>query len=142
MSMEEEIRHAVEQFYAAATSTLNGDARPMLALWADGPEATVMHPGGGRQVGREEVRAAWEGWAAAVRDGRVEPVDVSIRLLTPEVACVSAVERGQGTVGDVTIEVDQRATLVLRRDGTGWKAVHHHVDVIPALRELMAAVPA
>ena len=142
MSTEQEIRHAVEQFYAALSATLTGDAAPMLALWADGPEATVMHPGGGRQVGREEVRAAWEGWAGAVRDGRIEPADVTLRLLTPDVACVSAVERGEGTVGDVAIDVDQRATLVLRRDAGGWKAVHHHVDVIPALRDLMAAAAA
>jgi ketosteroid isomerase-like protein len=139
MSTEQDVRQAVEDFYAAVTRCLNGDAEPVLALWARGPEATVMHPAGGRQAGWEEVRDAWEGWARALAGGEVRAAEVSVRLVTAEVAVVSAVERGRGTLGADTVEVDCRATLVLRREGRAWRPVHHHVDLIPRLRALIQA---
>lgn len=136
MSTEQTIREFVERFYAALNHTLNGDPAPMLALWPHGPEATVMHPDGGRQMGWEEVRGAIEAWAANVKDGRVTPRDVSIRLVTSDVAIVTADEVGEGTIGPETVAVDSRSTLVVRRDGAGWTAVHHHVDVNPRIRAL------
>jgi ketosteroid isomerase-like protein len=146
MSTEQQIRDFVDRYYAALNEALNGEPDPMLALWSHGPEATVLHPDGGRQVGWEGVEAQWRGWSQGVSAGRIDGEEVSIRLVAPDVACVAAVERGQGTITGETIAVDARATLVLRRDGSGWQAVHHHVDVVPALRaaveRAMAAAPA
>jgi len=142
MSTEQTIREFVERFYAALNRTLNGDPAPMLALWTHGPEATVMHPDGARQMGPEEVRGAFEAWAAAVSAGRITPRDVSIRLVTSDVAVVSTVETGEGTIGPETVRVESRATLVVRRDGAGWTAVHHHVDVNPRIRALVEAAQA
>ena len=142
MSTEQTIRDFVDRFYAALNRTLNGDPESMLALWSHGPEATVMHPDGARRMGWEEVRGAIEAWAAAVKDGRITPRDVSIRLVTSDVAIVTADELGQGTIGPETVAVDSRSTLVVRRDGAGWTAVHHHVDVAPRIRALVEAARA
>jgi uncharacterized protein (TIGR02246 family) len=142
MSTEQSVRDTVDRYYAALNAGLNGDPEPMLALWAHGTEATAMHPDGGRQMGWEEVRAQFEGWAAAVKDGRVEPHAVAIRLVTPDVAIVTAWERGQGVIGPETVKDDGRATLVLRRDGAAWKVVHHHVDVNERVRALAEAARA
>ncbi|HEX8242189.1 MAG TPA: nuclear transport factor 2 family protein [Longimicrobium sp.] len=142
MSTEQTIRDFVERFYAALNRTLNGHPAPMLELWSHGPEATVLHPDGALQVGWEEVRAAFEAWAATVHDGRITPRDVSIRLVTPDVAVVTAREVGQGSIGPETVAVDGRATLVVRREGGAWTAVHHHVDVDPRIRALAEAARA
>jgi ketosteroid isomerase-like protein len=130
MSTEQTVREFVERFYAAIERMLNGDPAPMLALWPHGPEATVMHPDGGRQMGWEEVRGAFEGWSSAVASGRVTPRDVSI---------VTSTEVGEGTIAGETVKVDSRATLVVRRDGAGWTAVHHHVDADARVRALAEA---
>jgi uncharacterized protein (TIGR02246 family) len=139
MSTEQEIRAAVERFYQALSRNLNGDASAMLELWTHGPEATAQHPGGGRHLGWDEVRGAWEAWAANVSGGRIEAEDIVVRLVSPDVAVVTGVERGEGTIGPETIQVGSRVTLVLRREGREWKAVHHHLDVIPRLQAIVQA---
>jgi len=142
MSTEQTVRDFVERFYAAIDQMLNGDPAPMLELWSHGPEATVMHPDGARQMGWEEVRAAIQAWSTGMKNGRITPHDVSVRLVTPEVAIVTATEVGEGTIGAETVAVDSRATLVIRREGGAWSAVHHHVDVIPRVRALVEAARA
>src|SRR5829696_3872109 len=71
MAVEDEVRQASEQFYAALNSTLNGDPGPMMEVWSHGSDASAMHPFGSRSLGWEEVRASWEQAAQAVSDGRV-----------------------------------------------------------------------
>lgn len=142
MSTEQTIREFVDRFYAALNGVLNGEPAPMLELWSRGAEATVMHPDGERQMGCEEVRGAMHAWAAGVRHGHIEPRGVSVRMLTGDVAVVSAVETGRGTIAGETVEVEGRATLVIRRDAGQWKAVHHHVDAAPRVRELVRRMTA
>lgn len=142
MSAEVEIRQAVDRFYEALDQALNGDPAPMQELWARGPEVTAMHPAGGRQLGDAEVRRAWEQWTGAVTNGRIEPAELIIRLITPDVAYVTGVERGGGEIAGEFTPVDSRVTLLLRREGREWKAVHHHVDVAPAVAAAVARLMA
>lgn len=137
MSTEQEVRHAAERFYHALNRNLNGDAEPMRELWTHGPEATIQHPDGGRRIGWAEVSDGWQAWAQAVSAGRIEALDLVVRLVTPDVAVVTTREQGEGTFGPETVAVSSRATLVLRRDGREWKAVHHHVDTHPRIRALV-----
>lgn len=142
MSTEQEIRATVERFYQALHQTLNGDPTVMLELWTHGPEATAQHPAGGRHLGWDEVRGALEAWARNVRDGRIAGEDIVVRLVSPDVAVVTGAERGQGTIGPETVQVDARVTLVLRREGREWKAVHHHVDTDPQIRAVVEGAAA
>jgi hypothetical protein len=71
MAVEDDIRQASEQFYAALNRLLNGDPGPMMEVWSRGSDATAMHPFGGRALGWEEVRATWEQAAQAFSDGQV-----------------------------------------------------------------------
>lgn len=137
-STEQEIRGTLDQFYDNLTRALNGDPAAMVEAWSHGPEATVMHPAGGRQLGWEEVRAAWEQWASGVVKGEIRPADLAIRLLTPDVAVVSGLETGGGVIAGEHVAVNARMTLVLRREGGRWRPVHHHVDVIPEVRQAVA----
>ena len=132
---EQEIREAVQQLYGKVNQALNGDAGPILEAWSHAPDATVMHPGGGRQLGWDEVRGAWEAWAGSVTDGGIQPGELAVRLLTPDIAIVSGRETGSGTLGGERCEVDARMTLVMRREGGAWRPVHHHADVVPAVRD-------
>ncbi len=79
MSTEEEVRQASEQFYAALNRFLNCDTEPMMEVWSHGPDVTAMHPVPGRQVGWEEVRAAWEQMASLASSGQVTVRDLLVR---------------------------------------------------------------
>jgi ketosteroid isomerase-like protein len=46
-------------------------------------------------------------------------------------------ERGQAKIGEELVRVDWRVTNIYRREGGGWKMVHHHTDVSPALVEAL-----
>lgn len=132
---EQEIREAVRRLYGKVIQALNGDAGPILEAWSHSDDATVMHPAGGRQQGWDEVRAAWEQWAAGVTDGDITPSELSIRILSPDIALVSGRETGSGRLAGELCPVDARMTLVMRREQGEWRPVHHHTDVVPAVRD-------
>jgi ketosteroid isomerase-like protein len=44
-------------------------------------------------------------------------------------------ERGMGN--SEVVRVDWRVTNIYRREGGGWKMVHHHTDVSPAMVEAL-----
>jgi len=60
MSAEDEVRQASEQYYAALTSLLNGDAGPLMEIWSHSSDVTAMNPYGGREVGWEQLRPVFE----------------------------------------------------------------------------------
>ena len=80
MSTEEEVLQASEQFYAALDRFLNGDSEPMMEVWSHGPDVTAMHSAPGRQVGWEEVRAAWQQFASLTSGGQVTGHDLLVRV--------------------------------------------------------------
>jgi hypothetical protein len=41
MAVEDEVRQASEQFYAALNSTINGDPGPMMEVWSHGSDASA-----------------------------------------------------------------------------------------------------
>ena len=51
MAVEDEIRQASEQFYAALNREINGDPGQMVELWSHGSDVATMHPLGGRELG-------------------------------------------------------------------------------------------
>ena len=40
------------------------------------------------------------------------------------------------------IAIDQRVTNVYRREAGGWKMVHHHTDLSPAMLDLLGRLQA
>jgi ketosteroid isomerase-like protein len=134
---EEEVRRAAERFYAAQTHGLNGDFGPMEELWSHGSDVSVMPPSGGRVLGCEEVRAAWERAARAFSGGEVTLEDVVVVPITEDTAFTMGTERGHRKVGDQTIHFEGRVTNVYRREAGGWKIVHHHTDFSSALVEAL-----
>jgi ketosteroid isomerase-like protein len=137
MAVEDEIRQASEQFYAALNREINGDPGPMMEVWSHGSEVSTMHPLGGINVGWEDVRTGWEQAAQAISDGQVSLEDLVVVPLADDVAYTVGTEHGQAKVGGDTVGVDWRVTNIYRREGGEWKIVHHHTDVSPAVVEAL-----
>ena len=133
MALEDEIRQASEQFYAALNRAINGDPGPMMEVWSHGSDVTAMHPLGGRETGWEEVRASWEQVAQVFSEGQVSLDGLMIVPLSDDVVYTLGTENGQAKLGDETVGVDWRATNIYQHEGGEWKMVHHHAEVSPAL---------
>ena len=133
MALEDEIRQASEQFYAALNRAINGDPGPMMEVWSHGSDVTAMHPLGGRETGWEEVRASWEQVAQVFSEGQVSLDGLMIVPLSDDVVYTLGTENGQAKLGDETVGVDWRATNIYQHAGGEWKMVHHHAEVSPAL---------
>ena len=134
---EEEVFQASEQFYAALESFLNGDAKPMIEVWSHGPDVTGMHSAPGRQVGWEEVRAAWEQFASLTSDGKVTIHDLLVHV-GGDLAYTIGTERAQATFGGEQVQFENRVTNIYRREAGGWKMVHHHIDLSPQVQEIVS----
>ena len=137
MAVEDEIRQASEQFYAALNHTINGDSGSMMEVWSHGSDVTALHPLGGRETGWREVRASWEQVAEEFSDGQVSIENLVVVPLAADVAYTLGTEHGQAKLGDETVGIDWRVTNIYRREEGEWKMMHHHTDVSHALVEVL-----
>ena len=136
MSTEDDVRRASEQFYAALNRMANGDARPLSDTWSQDASVTAMHPIGGRQVGWDKVRESFEQVAQIASEGRIK-LDDQIIQVTGDLAYELGSERGQAKFAGQQVTLDHRVTNIYRREAGGWKIVHHHADVSPAMVEVL-----
>jgi len=130
---EDEVRQASERFYVALNSVLNGDLRPMVEVWSHGSDVSVMHPFGERALGWEEVRASWEQATQAFSDGQAALDDLVVVPIADDAAYTLGTEPGQAKLGGESVRIDWRVTNIYCREGGGWKVVHHHTDLSPAV---------
>jgi ketosteroid isomerase-like protein len=138
MTVEYEIRQASEQFYAALNRVVNGDSGPMMEVWSHGPHVATMTPRGRVNLGWEEVRAGWERAAQSLSEGQVSVDNLVVVPIADDVAYTLGTDHGQMKVGGEPILIDGRVTSIYRREGGGWKIVHHHTDVSPTMVEAEA----
>jgi ketosteroid isomerase-like protein len=139
MSTQDEVRQASQRFYEALNALLNGDAGPLADVWSHTGAATTLHPIGGRQVGWEEVRQAWEQIAPLASGGQIE-LDDQIIQVVGDAAYEVGFERGQMELAGKRIAIDHRVTNIYRREGKTWKVVLHHTDLSPAMQEVLGHV--
>ena len=141
MSTEDEVRKASEQFYAALNRMLNGNAAPLADIWSHSGAVTTMHPIGGRQVGWDEVREAWQQVAMLASEGQGR-LDDQIIQVAGDVAYELGTERGQVKLAGQQVTIEHRVTNIYRREAGGWKVVHHHTDVSPAMLDILSRLQA
>ena len=137
MSAEEEVRHASKQFYTALNRMANGDAGPMASTWSHGPGVTALHPIDGRETGWEAVKASFERFAQIATDGNIDLKDQLIRV-EGDVAYELGVEQGECKLGGHPVDIKHRVTNIYRREGGGWRMIHHHSDTSPAMLDVLA----
>jgi ketosteroid isomerase-like protein len=87
-------------------------------------------------VGWEEVRRAWEQVATLCTGGTVS-LNHQLFETAGDMAYEVGIERGQITSAGRNVPIEYRLTNVYRREAEGWKIVHHHTDLAPAMVELL-----
>ncbi len=141
MSAEDEVRDASAKFYAALNSMATGDASKISDIWSHSETVTTMHPIGGEQTGWTAVRESFEQVSGLATDGHVELADQVIHTGS-ELAYETGTERGRIKVAGEQVTIDQRVTNVYRREPDGWKIVHHHTDLSPAMLDILERLQA
>jgi len=141
MSTEIEVRKASEQNYAAMNRMLNGDAASLADIWSHSSAVSAMHPIGGRQVGWGKVRESFEQVAQIASDGQVELRDQIVHV-AGDAAFELGVEHGQFKLAGHQVSIELRVTNIYRRETDGWKMVHHHTDLSPAMLDILDHVNA
>ena len=137
MLVEDEVRQASEQYYAALTNLLNGDAGPLMQIWSHSPDVTAMNPYGGREVGWEQLQPIFErvaqmGVGSQVRVWLKDP----LILVGGDLAYEIGIESGEGIIMGKPTTINHRVTNIYRREASGWKIVHRHTDLNPSEREV------
>ena len=137
MSAEEDVRNASKQFYAALNRMANGDAGLMASAWSHGPEVTALHPIDGREIGWNAVKASFERFAQIAADGNIDLKEQLIHV-DGDVAYELGVEQGECKLGGHPVAIKHRVTNIYRREGGGWRMIHHHSDTSPAMLQVLA----
>jgi ketosteroid isomerase-like protein len=132
-SEQKAVERATAQFYAALNAMFTGDLGPMKEVWSHTSDVSYMGPGGGFQVGWDEVMASWEEQAAKKLGGSVKPMGMRITV-GHDLAIVSNYEIGENSnAGGQTAKVSIRATNLFRKENGAWKMIGHHTDLLPYL---------
>jgi ketosteroid isomerase-like protein len=141
MSADIEVRKASEENYAVMNRMLNGDAAPLASIWSHSAAVSALHPIGGRQVGWDEVRKSFEQVSQIASNGQVELQDRIVQV-AGDMAYEVGVERGQLKLAGTQVNIDHRVTNIYRREAGGWKIVHHHTDLSPAMLAVLGLMNA
>ncbi len=136
MNVQDKVREASAQFYAALTRMANGDASSMAKVWAHGSAVTAMHPIPGRDIGWNAVRRSFAKVATLASAGKVRLKRQVIQVVG-NVACEMGVEVGHFKMAGKRVAIEHRVTNVYQRKGGAWKMVHHHADISPAMIEAL-----
>jgi ketosteroid isomerase-like protein len=139
MSAEGEVRKTSKGFYEALNRMANGERGVMTPFWSHSKAATALHPIGGRTTGWEDILKSFDGVAKAATAGKVR-LDDQMLHVEGGLAYETGVERGEITMAGQTVPIEARVTNVYRREGDGWKMVHHHADLSPAMLEVVAGM--
>jgi ketosteroid isomerase-like protein len=137
MSVEDKVRQASEQYYAASSCLLNGEAGPLMQIWSHSPDVTAMNPYGGQEVGWKQLRPVFERVAemCSGSQARVWLQDTLIRV-GADLAYEIGIESGEGMIMGKQTTIRHRVTNIYRREAGGWKIVHRHTDLNPAEQDV------
>jgi ketosteroid isomerase-like protein len=141
MSVEDDVRKASQKFYAALNRMVNGDGTSMADIWSHSSTVTTLHPIGGREVGWDAVQQSFNQVAGLASEGKVEIKDQVIKVIG-DMAYEVGVEKGQATLAGQKVGIEHRVTNIYQREGGGWKLVHHHGDVSPAMLDVLSRLQA
>lgn len=141
MPNEDEVRKASEKNYLAMIRMVNGDAAPLADIWSHSPTVTTMHPIGGRQMGWDKVQESFEQVAKMASNGQVKLRDQIIQV-AGDMAYELGIEQGEIKLAGQQVKIDHRVTNIYRREAGGWKIVHHHTDLSPAMLDVISRMQA
>jgi len=122
---ERAVREAMDGFFAAMNSLLDGDVAPMEAVWSMRDDITYISPSEQFYTGRSAVMSSWRFQADQRFGGSISPIETHMFLNRGDaLAVVQSRARGPGErIGGGTREVDIWTTAVLRKEHGAWKMV-------------------
>lgn len=130
---EKAVMEAAAQFYAALNAMFAGNLGPMKEVWSHADDVTYMGPGGGFQVGWNQVFANWQAQADMKLGGEVKPEGMQITV-GQDLAVTLNYEKGENTDAEGKPQkVSIRATNLFRKEDGKWKMIGHHTDLLPYL---------
>jgi ketosteroid isomerase-like protein len=136
MSAEDEVRQASDQYYAALSHLLSGDAGPIMQVWSHSPDVTAMNPYGGIEVGWERLQAVFERVAQVCIGSHITlKITDSLIRASADLAYEIGIESGEGTLAGQPASIRHRVTNIYRREAGEWKNIHRHTDLNPAEKD-------
>ncbi len=127
----ETLRPFLEELRAALTAVANGDPEPMKALCSHTDSVSQCGLWGGVESGWAEVGERWE-WVASqfVPDEGEVTSETAFLTVSGDMAYGVFIERWWVRLRSRSepAELVLRTTLIFRREGGEWKAVHRHGD--------------
>jgi ketosteroid isomerase-like protein len=132
MAAVDDLDEVLEQFHLAQGEFSKGDPEPCKGLFSHREYVTLNNLISPPARGWEQVAATMDRAASPFRDGKFLSVEIIHKHVTPELAYVVEIERGEAKVGgrEEITPWALRATLIFRPEEGTWKVVHRHADSI------------
>jgi ketosteroid isomerase-like protein len=125
MTVVDDLDEVLEQFQLAQGEFLRGNTEPMKKLFSHQEDVTLTYPSTPIAHGWEQVAETMERAASINRDGETTSFEIESKHVSPELAYVVAIERGE----DIT-PYALRSTMLFRPEEGTWKIVHRHATPI------------
>jgi ketosteroid isomerase-like protein len=132
MAAVDDVDKLIERFHLAQGEVVRGNPEPVKKLCSHREDVTLNNPFSPPAHGWEQVAATIERAASQFRDGEFVSAEIIEKHVTPELAYVVEIERGEAKVGgsEEIIPLALRATMIFRPEEGTWKMVHRHADPI------------
>ena len=136
MTAEDNVDELLAQWDLALRGFLKGNSGSAVGLYSQRQDVTLANPLGPAVRGWEQVAATVEHAASQVRDGALVDVENVVKYVTPELAYIVRIERGEAKFGgqDAATPISLRVTMIMRPEDGVWKILHRHADPITAAR--------
>jgi ketosteroid isomerase-like protein len=124
--------HFIEQYHHALDEIWKGNPEGYYRLYSRRDDVTLANPFGPPVQGWEQVAQTIAQAAIIFREGEVTGFERIATCMTPELAYIVEMERGQTKVGGAadTTPIALRVTSIFRPEDGTWKIVHRHADPI------------
>jgi ketosteroid isomerase-like protein len=126
------VNELIEQFHLCQGEFVKGNPEPCKRLFSHREDVTLNNPLSPPAHGWEQVAATMDSAAAPFRDGEFLSAETIEKHVTPELAYIVEIERGNAKIGgseDITPWA-LRVTMIFRPEDGQWKVVHRHADSI------------
>ncbi len=132
MAAVDDLDEVLERFHLAQGEFAKGNPEPCKRFFSHREDVTLNNPLSPPARGWEQVAETTDRAASPFRDGDATSFEIIAKYVTPELAYVVEIERGEAKVGgseDITPWA-LRATMIFRPEDGTWKIVHRHADPI------------
>jgi uncharacterized protein (TIGR02246 family) len=135
----DEVRAAVDQWFAALNSMVAGNPEPFAQIYSHADDVLYLSGEGTYRVGYAAAFADWKEQAAKSRGGHVRGEDVRI-VVSGDLAAVANIAHATVTGPDGREkQLRVRHSHVFRRENGAWKMIMHHADDIPVWEAIVQA---